>query len=242
MGVGFLDMPGELRNKIYELLLLDEQPIGPFSFQTPAIGLFCTSKEISRESMPFFYSQNCFDFTIRASEDITSYLDVIGSRNAGMIESLYMDCPDFELLDPNVVVLDDIDQKFLTRVQSYCPRLKKITLSITSMSFISDRLDNVNSVRKVLELFDNHLRAFTSLQDINIEVYEDGLNDCVKAEMICRGWNISIKQKTEEYEFREYSSDYGGSIGWDRSDYDHSKDADEYDIDNDSDFWRRAND
>lgn len=69
---------------------------------------------------------------------------------------------------------------------------------------------------------------------IVVEVYEDGLNDDIRRKMESQGWILDTAEKVEEEDWSFSDVDY--DIGWG------CDDGDDYDIDNDSDFWRRAGD
>jgi hypothetical protein len=72
-----------------------------------------------------------------------------------------------------------------------------------------------------------------TLQEIIVEVYEDGPSDHIQKEIKNHGWTISATKYVEESDYIEDDDDYH---------YDHDSGGDDYDIDNDSDFWRRAGD
>jgi len=104
-----------------------------------------------------------------------------------------------------------------------------------------DDLDNPKIVTEALKLVDTRFRAISSLQEIIVEVYEDGPSDHIRRRMKSHGWTISTTEYVEEEDWSRSFSDfdyddysYGGDSGGD--------DYDDYDIDNDSDFWRRAGD
>ena len=97
-------------------------------------------------------------------------------------------------------------------------------------------------VTEALKLVDIHFRVISSLQEIIVEVYEDGPSDHIRRKMESHGWTISIAEYVEEEDLdRNFSDfeddDYGYDSGGDDGD-----DDDNYDIDNDSDFWRRVAD
>ncbi|TVY53851.1 hypothetical protein LCER1_G007624 [Lachnellula cervina] len=101
-----------------------------------------------------------------------------------------------------------------------------------------DTLDYPKIVTEALTLVNTRFRAILSLQDIIIQVYEDGPSEYIKREMENLGWTVSTT---------EYVDEWGSEIsfgeddcGWD--DHDDDDDGDSYDIDKDSDFWRRAGD
>jgi hypothetical protein len=238
--------PSELRNRIYELLLLYEEPIDPWiNFHQPqklTPGLFGANKIINREATSLFYAQNCFDFTGRTSEDITLFLKQIGHSNANYIRHICVDFPNFLNLDPDNVTLEDDSSCILAKIQRECANLNTFKTSLSStnaMELRLDALDNPKIVSEALKLVNTRFRASSSLQEIIVEVYEDGPSDHIRREMKTHGWKISTAKNREkarsDWSFDD-SDDYDDD-GYDDDDYD-----DDYDIDNDSDFWRRAGD
>ena len=64
MSATFLDLPSELRNKIYEQLLVQQERINPYNEReslTP--GLLRANKTVYSEASSVLYAQNCFDLT-----------------------------------------------------------------------------------------------------------------------------------------------------------------------------------
>jgi hypothetical protein len=77
------------------------------------------------------------------------------------------------------------------------------------------------------------LRAISSLQEIIVEVYEDGPSADIRMKMESHGWTINVIEQVEEWDRDRSFSDF------DDDDYRYDYDCD---IDNDSNFWRRAGD
>jgi len=242
----FLSLPSELRNGIYELILLHQEPIDPWvnyiRRQELTPGLLRANKAVHREASSLFYAQNRFDFTKGTLEDVASFLEQIGSNNAAYIRHICVDFPRFLYLDPDHVTLEEDSVGILANIQSGCPNLSTLTTSLHStnaMEFRLDDLDNPKIVTEALKLVDTRFRAISSLQEIIVEVYEDGPSDHIRRGMTSHGWTISTTENVEE-------EDWGSFSGFDSDDYgygdDGGDDYDDYDIDNDSDFWRRAGD
>lgn len=64
-----------------------------------------------------------------------------------------------------------------------------------------DALDHPKIIAEALALVDARFRAFSSLQEIIVEVYEDGLSDHIRREMKNHGWTISATEYVEEPDF-----------------------------------------
>jgi len=96
MSFSFLSLPGELRNQIYQLVILDSKPIDPWSigFNQLTPGLFRANKTIHHEATPLFYLRNCFDFTSKPAEDVDKFLRQTGQNNAAYIRHVRVGFPD----------------------------------------------------------------------------------------------------------------------------------------------------
>jgi hypothetical protein len=140
------------------------------------------------------------------------------------------------------VTLEDDSVRILVKIQSDCTKLGTLTTSLQStnaMEVKPDALDYPKIVAEALALVDARFRAISSLQEIIVEVYEDGPSDHIRREMKNHGWTISATEYVEESDFDRSFSDI------EDDDYRYDDDdsgGDDYGIDDDSDFWRRAGD
>lgn len=97
-------------------------------------------------------------------------------------------------------------------------------------------------VSKALRLVNAHFRAISSLKKVVVEVYEDDPRDHIRRNYESHGWTVSTHttEYLEENDFNRSFSD----CEYNDNDYDDGGDNDDddksYDIENDSDFWRRA--
>jgi len=244
MSANFFSLPRELRDRIYELVLLHQEPIDPWldydRRQKLTLELLHVSKTIHREASSLFYAQNRFNFTWGTPEVVASFLGQIGRNNADYIRHMCVSFPRFLCLDPDGVTLEDDSVGILANIQSGCANLSTLTTSLYSINATEVRLDaqdNPKVVAEALKLVDTHLRAISSLREKIVEVYEDGLSDHMRRKMEDHGWIIRIVEYVEEEDFDRCFSDFD-----DRGDDSGDDDDDGYDIDNDSDFWRRAAD
>jgi hypothetical protein len=247
MSSNFFSLPRELRDQIYEPVLLHQEPIDPWvnynRRQKLTPGLLRANKTVHREASSLFYAQNRFDFTMGTPKDVASFLGQIGRNNADYIRHICVDFPKFLYLDPGDVTLEDDSVGILTNIQSGCANLSTLTTSLYStnaMELRLDALDNPKVVTEALKLVNTHFRAISSLQEIIVEVYEDGPSDHIRRKMESHGWTISTTEYVKEEDFDRSFSDFEyDDYGYDGGGGD---DDDDYDIDNDSDFWRRAGD
>jgi hypothetical protein len=63
--LGLLDLPGEIRNKIYRYALISTAPINGIETKIPAIWLLATSRGIHEEASSIFYEENTFTFGLQ---------------------------------------------------------------------------------------------------------------------------------------------------------------------------------
>lgn len=234
---GFLSLPSELRNEIYELILLCQEPIDPSDKynrrqQQLTPGLFRANKAVHGEASSLFYSRNRFDFTNATPKEVSLFIEQIGSSSSGCIRHILIDFPQFLNLGSDDVTLVEDSVSILAIIQSGCANLSTLTTSIDSTDAMESRLDDLDNHKvatEVLSLVDSRFKAISSLQQIILEVYEDGPSDHIRRIIESYGWTMNKREYVEEdYRMRSFSDD---------DDY-----YDDYDIDNDSDFWRRTAD
>lgn len=249
MPANFLSLPSELRNNIYEQLLVLEEPVTlptklwltQSQIQELTPGLLRANKTVHLEASSILYGQNCFDFTICTSEDVASFLEQIGHNNASYIQYIRVEFPEFHYLDLHDITFEDDSVRILAKIQSNCTNLVKLTTSLHSTNAMEVRLEALDYPKIVAEglaLVDARFRAISSLQEIIVEVYEDGPSDYIRREMKNHGWTIREIEYVEESDFNRFFSDTED----DDYRYDDYSGGDDYDIDDDSDFWRRAGD
>lgn len=70
-----------------------------------------------------------------------------------------------------------------------------------------DNLDHSRIVTEALKLVDTSFRAISSLQEITVEVYEDGPSDYIRKRMNNHGWTIRITPNVEEEDFSDLDYD-----------------------------------
>ena len=61
---GFLNLPGEIRNQIYRLVLVKDIPINGIRTKLPAIGLLRVCKRVHEEAVSILHAENTFTFGI----------------------------------------------------------------------------------------------------------------------------------------------------------------------------------
>ncbi|KAJ5512466.1 hypothetical protein N7463_002018 [Penicillium fimorum] len=98
-----------------------------------------------------------------------------------------------------------------------------------------DSLDSPKICAEVLVLVDARLREILSLQEIVVKVYEEAPNLDIRRKIMGLGWTLNVVvEPVGEVDWDLFDQSWNGS--------DEGYSDDDYDIDNDSDFWRRAAD
>jgi hypothetical protein len=243
-----LSLPSELRNKIFELALVRQNSINPWNdwdqFEEFTVGLLRTNRTILREASSIFYTQNHFDFTMGNPRNIASFLEQIGSNNASYIRHICIEFPTFRSMDLGNVVISEDSRSILADIHRYCTNLGTLTTSLYSTNAAEldlEALDNNHIVDEAIMLVHAAFRALPSTPEIILEVYKDGPSGHTRDLMRSHGWTINETEHSEEEDddYHRGLSDDGMDYSDNYSDEDY---ADEYDIHNDSDFWRRAGD
>ena len=197
MLANFLDLPGELRNRIYELCLLHKEPLALWTGFNQrhelSPGLLRANKTLHHEAISLFYAQNRFDFTIATPKRIALFLQTIGRKNAGYIQHLYVDFPKFCYQEPGDVTVSDDSISIFSSIQGSCANLSTLTAfadSTLTIEFTLNGLDNPESISKVLKLVDTLFRAISPLlKRIIVGVYNNDPSNFITG-MENRGWTI----------------------------------------------------
>lgn len=89
----FFDLPAEIRNDIYALAVIEEQPIAArLPFKVPPITQVCHQTRI--EALPVFYAGNHFDLDIESTDysitNLRCWLNAIGSQSILCIRKIHV--------------------------------------------------------------------------------------------------------------------------------------------------------
>ncbi|KAL5344435.1 hypothetical protein ACLOAV_010695 [Pseudogymnoascus australis] len=193
----FLDLPGELRNRIYELCLLHKEPLALWTGfnqrRELSPGLLRANKAVHHEAVSLFYARNRFDFTIATPKRIALFLQTIGRKNAGHIQHLYVDFPKFSYQEPGDATLSDDSTSIFSSIQGSCANLSTLTAFVDSVLYIEFALyglDNPESISKLLKLVDDLFKATSPLlKGIIVGVYNNDPSNFITG-MKNRGWTI----------------------------------------------------
>ncbi|CEO59645.1 hypothetical protein PMG11_04313 [Penicillium brasilianum] len=240
MPVSFLSILAELRNEIYIYLLVRREPIDPWNGDHELVpNLLSTNSIILHEARSLLYGHNRFELTL--SIFISQFLDTIGFVNASHLQCIRIAFPGLRDLE-NDISLEEDSLHVLENIQSSCTNLKTLILAAESTSTMENRLDSLDSptiCAKALALVAARLTKISSLQEIIVEVYEEGPSSDIRRKMESHGWILNVVEPVEDEE-------WNNDRPWDDVEDDEflydDYDDDDYDIDNDSEFWRRAAD
>lgn len=185
MPTDFLYLPSELRNGIYERVLIFKHPmfmnemdLGNWTPDVPW-GIFHVSKTVRHEACSVFYTQNCFRYT-------PYDLDQLDVQNASYIQHLAIDFPRllcglYNLLQDEVSTLDAIRRKWLN--------LKTIKLT---REWIMSR--GFGGLVNFIPLVNRHLKTIPTLETIIVELFPDETNERVRTRLQESEWTIVEKE------------------------------------------------
>ena len=240
MSINFLSFSSELRNKIYEQILMNQKYIDFFTLfylrlLTPEF--FRTNNTVCREINSLLYVQNRFNFVTCDFEFVISFVNQIDRNNANHIRHIRIDFLDISNLDRHDITFENNFIRILIKIRSDCINLSTLTTFLSNTNVLTfDALDNFNFVVETLALIDVDFKIISFLQKIIVEMYNDELSVDIKRKMKNYGWTISITKQAKESDIDKFFNDFEN----DGDDYDDNNDDYDYDIDDDSDFWKRA--
>lgn len=190
----FQSLPGELRNQIYEHLLVSKEAIKPLaSPQQHSInsGILYVNKKIHHEACSMLYSRNLFNFTPQQNEDqISRFIIKIGHTNAASIESIRLSLPTFTV-DKSNLFMSIIWQAMIGIIASHCNNLKVIRLDT---ELLVDGCCIESAIRRPLvdtiPMIDSQLRLIPSLTKIVAELIEKNIEHGIKEKMKSFSWLI----------------------------------------------------
>lgn len=189
-------LPIEIRNNIYEQLLVHEAPIvvGSFIFcarQRPGWNLnlesFFINKTIYDEAMSVFYSRNTFSLTNHVAE---AFITFIGPRNASSLRHIWIDFPDFGHLNlPDDFTFRRLHAHILERIKSECTGLHTLTMVPCPGEGSIHRFHNDQIAAKASAMIDTKVRSIPSLKNIIVKGRRV-LPKFIPEEMEKLGWKV----------------------------------------------------
>jgi hypothetical protein len=213
MPLSFLSLPRELRDQIYELVLLHEELRVPgyrcSIGQELTPGLFQVSKTIHREATSLFYALNRFDFCFATAKENDSFFEQIGQDNVAYIRHISVKFPRFFFPKSGEITLDNDDVVVFENIQSRCANLSTLTMSLNAVLMavdlefgplelshfgLSELSDESKAFSEALKLVNTHFRAVPSSPKIIVELWTHGPSDLIQKEVESYGWTIKVKK------------------------------------------------
>ncbi|KAL8841992.1 MAG: hypothetical protein Q9176_002930 [Flavoplaca citrina] len=213
MPANFLSLAREIRDQIYELALVLNEPIDlawdASRGHDLAPGLLRTNKIIHSEASSLFYSRNHFQLFERFidptvplkpySDPTISFFSQIGRNNAHQIQHVSIAFPNWRGGDAasEDVRLNTESASILTRIQSSCPNLRTLTAFIYHENPFwlhfpdGSVIHEPELVTEGLGPINDRFRAITSLREILVQ-FDFCPHDFVKWEMESLGWKVVI--------------------------------------------------
>jgi hypothetical protein len=229
--IGFLDLPSEVRNMIYELALVRKRLVRPYKYyyEEPydVFGLLCASRSINREASSIFYGRNNFDFDNVEPDVLAAFLQQIGVNNAAYIRHVSIFFPVSFDYGPDGVTFDD---QTMDALRNSCVNLNALTAVLIDadvMEYTLEEGDDADLVMEALNRANISFGMFPSLQNITVEIHGDRLMGYAQDTMESYGWAIKIIEPLNEDSHEAFLAaprdyDYAGSDDdWGPSSQDH---------------------
>ncbi|EFX02350.1 hypothetical protein CMQ_2399 [Grosmannia clavigera kw1407] len=191
MSFNFMCLPGELRNKIYELVLVYQEPIREL-----LPGLLFTNRAIRHEASSIFYNQNQFHLLNLYPGQVACFLDNMGSKNAGLIQHIIIEFPEFDNWTSGALVLNDDSVNLINKLKSNCTSLRTITTSLYNAvgwkMAVHEREDDftINTMKFV----DAYWGGIPSLESIVLYTRNCGSDERVKRELGGLGRKVILRE------------------------------------------------
>ena len=203
-------MPREIRNKIYERVLIVAHPV--FLFQDAGsrietfapdrpfrwLSLLYTNRQMHNEAIPVLYGMNKFSLVDSTSQQVgllQTFLDCIGSVNAGLLSHICINFPVAESIKVQpgkVKVRDDSLQtlKILREKATNLTTLETFIYGKTSMGLTETDQDNSQFIQDGLAQIDAQLKTIPSLNRVIVRILGESPTVSVIESMQGLGWVI----------------------------------------------------
>nr|POF17937.1 hypothetical protein CFP56_13348 [Quercus suber] len=222
MTIGFLDLPCEVRNIIYELVLLRQEPIDcwiPWHRAQRQLGtqLLAVSKTVHREATPIYFGRNCFELREQISGIFRSVLWQVDRPCANQVQHARINFKVFHSEDHcSEFVLTDV----LDGLQSRCPDLRTLTVRIYSTDnnrWWKDGSKGPRLFHEKLQILHAAISRFTELEKVIVVIPEDMFwSHHLRPELIRYPWRFKPVKDVDDGTVPE---DEPSSCGCDRSEF-----------------------
>ncbi|KAI4269078.1 MAG: hypothetical protein LQ337_007487 [Flavoplaca oasis] len=219
MPANFLSLAREMRDQIYELALVLNEPMD-LAWDASlghdlAPGLLRTNKIIHSEASSIFYSRNHFKLFERFinptvplkpySDPTVSFFSQIARNNAHQIQHISIAFPNCRGDDAacEEIRLSTESASILARIQTSCLNLRTLTAFIYHDHPLSQHfpecamIDDPGIITEGLGPINDRFRAIASLREIIVQ-FDFHPHDFVKRGMESHGWKVAIVPLDEE--------------------------------------------
>ena len=207
----FSALPRKIRDEIYRSFLVLPHPL--FLFQDTGsevvesfapdrprqwLALLYTNRQLHDEARAVLYSSNTFyleDTTRHQHNLLQSFLDRIGSDNAGLLSHICIDFPVMESVgQPAHPELREDDLHSLGLLRELCTRLKNLELLLhgqSSRGLAKAVQEDPWFVREALVRIDAQLKTIPSLSKIVVRCFDRDLAPSVEESMQSFDWVVT---------------------------------------------------
>jgi hypothetical protein len=212
--IDFFKFPGEIRNKIYEELLVVPDTITIECIFTlgrvflrvllkrtrPHPAILLANKATNQEATLILYSENQFEFLNRdlASSEtnnspLKEFLDYIGPINASFLRHLIINPPGYIYYTNNTMGLG-IHNSPLMLIQEKCTSIAILEI------FLHEAGDSIYG--NELDVLHTHVSSIPSLQEVRVAAHRGVYNAKVLEKMRSWGWIVELigVEELDEYE------------------------------------------
>ncbi|KAL2812449.1 hypothetical protein BDW59DRAFT_155283 [Aspergillus cavernicola] len=211
--VNFFSLPIAIRNHIYKRVLAVPHPLYLFQDTGSRVEVFAperprqwlallyTNRQISDDARAILYAVNKFTVEeVGPSQHpgnlLKSFLDCIGSVNAGFLSHLCITFPALERVEgrSGEIRLAEGGFQNLQRLQKECCKLRTLETLVygkTSGDLFQEDLNNNQFLREVLMEIDTQLRGIDSLEKIIVRISSGSPAPSVREFLQGFGWVVS---------------------------------------------------
>ncbi|KAE8551779.1 hypothetical protein TMatcc_001763 [Talaromyces marneffei ATCC 18224] len=204
--VDFLDLPIEIRNNIYKRVLAVPHPLYIFQDSRSRLeifapekphqwlGLLFSNRQVSEEARTVLYGNNQFHFMETTPRLLTSFFNVIGYSNAGLLSRLSIKFPTFEISKdrPGEIRIHTDSLQSIQLLQQRCVKLTSLEALVYDPSEAVTDDWEIQSVRDVLAEINTQFRCIRSLKEIIVRVYTKPPSPSIRALMNELGWVVVV--------------------------------------------------
>jgi hypothetical protein len=197
------NLPPEIRNKIYKLCLIARRPllISPqqiwheFEMAHISSSLRRVNKIIAPEASSIFYGSNMFDLRVLDITELACFFEMIGARNASLIQRIKIPFPQWYCTSPPVMW--ESYKHALSIVEQACTSLKTIWMTQESTHIMAMEIIIFQGKDKVPDpvfepviMVGRRLDSIPTLKRIIASIQLDESDEGMRIVMRDLGWHV----------------------------------------------------